>query len=255
MTRARVMPCLLLRGHGLVKTRKFKDPIYLGDPVNAVRIFNEKEVDELVILDIDASREGREPDYEVIAEIAGECFMPVAYGGGVRTMEQARRLIRCGVEKVVVNTAATESYDVIRETAQVFGRQAVVGAIDVKRTLMGSYRVMAKSASIEAHKPLDEHVQALVTAGAGEIFLNCVDRDGMMEGYDLTLIRRVVQQVNVPVVACGGAGTLEHLVAAVHEGGASAVAAGSMFVFHGKHRAVLITYPNPAELEKKFAKA
>ena len=253
MTRARVMPCLLLRGQGLVKTRKFKEPVYLGDPVNAVRIFSEKEVDELVILDIDASREGREPDYEVIAEIAGECFMPVAYGGGVRTLEQARRLIRCGVEKVVINTAATESYEVIPETAQVFGRQAVVGAIDVKKTLMGGYRVMAKSASIEVRTPLDEHVQALVTAGVGEIFLNSVDRDGMMEGYDMPLIRRVAQQVNVPVVACGGAGTLEHLVAAVHEGGASAAAAGSMFVFHGKHRAVLITYPNPAELEKKFA--
>ena len=250
MTRVRVMPCLLLRGHGLVKTRKFKDPVYLGDPVNAVRIFNEKEVDELVILDIDASREGREPDYEVIAEIAGECFMPVAYGGGVRTLEQARRLIRCGVEKVVVNTAATESYDVIRDAAQVFGRQAVVGAIDVKKTLLGGYRVVAKSASVEVRTPLDEHVQALVAAGAGEIFLNSVDRDGMMEGYDLPLIRRVTQQVNVPVVACGGAGTVEHLATAVHEGGASAVAAGSMFVFHGRLRAVLINYPQGLDLQR-----
>lgn len=250
MTRVRVMPCLLLRGHGLVKTRKFKDPVYLGDPVNAVRIFNEKEVDELVILDIDASREGREPDYEVIAEIAGECFMPVAYGGGVSTLEQARRLIRCGVEKVVINTAATESCDVIRETAKVFGRQAVVGAIDVKKTLLGGYRVVSKSASVEVRTPLDEHVQALVAAGAGEIFLNSVDRDGMMEGYDLQLIRRVAQQVSVPVVACGGAGTVEHLAAAVHEGGASAVAAGSMFVFHGRLRAVLINYPQGLNLQR-----
>ncbi len=250
MTRVRVIPCLLLRGHGLVKTRKFKDPVYLGDPVNAVRIFSEKEVDELVILDIDASREGLEPNYEVIAEIAGECFMPVAYGGGVRTLEQARRLIRCGVEKVVINTAAAESCDVIRETAQVFGRQAVVGAIDAKRTLLGGYRVMARSASVEVRTPLDEHVQALVAAGAGEIFLNSVDRDGMMEGYDLPLIRRVAQQVNVPVVACGGAGTVEHLAAAVHEGGASAVAAGSMFVFHGRLRAVLINYPQGLDLQR-----
>lgn len=249
MTRVRVMPCLLLRGHGLVKTRRFRDPVYLGDPVNAVRIFNEKEVDELVILDILASREGREPDYEVIAEIAGECFMPVAYGGGIRTLEQARRLIRCGVEKIVINTAATESYEVIREIAQVFGCQAVVGAIDVKKTLLGSYRVMAKSASVEANTPLDEHVQALVAAGAGEIFLNSVDRDGMMEGYDLSLIRRVAQRVNVPVVACGGAGTVEHLVAAVQEG-ASAVAAGSMFVFHGRLRAVLINYPQGLDLRR-----
>lgn len=250
MTRVRVMPCLLLRGHGLVKTRKFKDPVYLGDPINAVRIFNEKEVDELVILDIDASREGREPDYDVIAEIAGECFMPVAYGGGVRTLEQARRLIRGGVEKVVVNTAATVSYDMIRETAQVFGRQAVVGAIDVKKSLLGGYRVVSKSSSVEVRMPLDEHVQALVAAGAGEIFLNSVDRDGMMEGYDLQLIRRVARQVNVPVVACGGAGTVEHLAAAVHEGGASAVAAGSMFVFHGRLRAVLINYPQDLDLQR-----
>lgn len=250
MTRVRVIPCLLLRKYGLVKTRKFKDAVYLGDPVNAVRIFNEKEVDELVILDIDASREGREPDYEAIAEIAGECFMPVAYGGGVRTLAQARRLIRSGVEKVVINTAAIESYDVIRETVQVFGRQAVVGAIDVKKTLLGGYRVMAKSASVDVRTSLDKHVQGLVDAGVGEIFLNSVDRDGMMDGYDLLLIRRVVQQVNVPVVACGGAGTIEHLAAAVHEGGATAVAAGSMFVFHGRLKAVLINYPQGLRLQR-----
>lgn len=243
------MPCLLLSGHGLVKTRKFKDPVYLGDPVNAVRIFNDKEVDELVILDIDASREGREPNYEVIAEIAGECFMPVAYGGGVKTLEQARRLIRCGVEKVVINTAALASYDVIREIAQVFGRQAVVGAIDVKKTLLGGYRVVVKSASVEAKTPLDEHVQALVAAGVGEIFLNSVDRDGMMEGYDLALIQRVAGQVNVPVVACGGAGHVDHLEAAVQKG-ASAVAAGSLFVFHGRRRAVLINYPQGLYLQR-----
>lgn len=250
MTRVRVIPCLLLRGQGLVKTRKFKDPVYLGDPVNAVRIFNEKEVDELVILDIDASLEGREPDYETIAEIAGECFMPVAYGGGVRTLEQARRLIRSGVEKVVINTATTESCDVIRDTVQVFGRQAVVGAIDVKKSLLGGYRVVAKSASVDVRTPLDDHVQALVGAGVGEIFLNSVDRDGMMEGYDLALIRRVAQQVNVPVVACGGAGSIEHLASAVHEGGASAVAAGSLFVFHGRLRAVLINYPQGLDLQR-----
>lgn len=250
MIRVRVIPCLLLREHGLVKTRKFKDAVYLGDPVNAVRIFSEKEVDELVILDIDASREGREPNYEVIAEIAGECFMPVAYGGGVKTLEQARRLIRCGVEKVVINSAATESYDVIRAVANVFGSQAVVGSIDVKKTLLGGYRVVAKSGSVEVRTPLDKHVQALVDAGVGEIFLNSVDRDGMMDGYDLSLIRHVVQQVNVPVVACGGAGTIEHLAAAVHEGGATAVAAGSMFVFHGRLKAVLINYPQGLHLQR-----
>lgn len=248
MYRARVIPCLLVRGHGLVKTRKFKDAVYVGDPVNAVRIFSEKEVDELVVLDIDASREGREPNYELIAEMAGECFTPMAYGGGIRTLDQVRRLIRCGVEKVVVNSAATESTEVIRQAAEVFGSQAVVGAVDLKRTLLGGYKVMAKSGSVETKLQLDAHIQRLVDAGAGEIFVNSIDRDGVMEGYDLALIRSVTKKVNVPVVACGGAGTVEHLAQAVREAGASAVSAGSMFVFHGRHRAVLINYPTDLKL-------
>lgn len=243
MFRTRVIPCLLLRGRGLVKTRKFTDPVYVGDPVNAVRIFSEKEADEMVVLDIDASREGRDPDYELVAEIAGECFMPMAYGGGIRTLEQVRRLIRSGVEKVVVNSAALESTRVITEAAEVFGSQAVVGAVDVKRTLLGKYRVVGKSGTVESAWKLEDHVQRLVAAGVGEIFLNSVDRDGTMGGYDLELIRGVTSRVPVPVVACGGAGTVEHLVEAVRDGGASAVSAGSMFVFQGKHRAVLIHYP------------
>lgn len=248
MYRARVIPCLLLRGHGLVKTRKFKDPVYVGDPVNAVRIFSEKEVDELVLLDIDASREGRGPDYELVAEIAGECFMPVAYGGGVRSLEQVRKLIRSGVEKVVINSAACESVAVIREAADVFGSQAVVVGVDVRKTLLGGYKVVAKSASVETRLKLEEHVRNVVAAGAGEIFLNSVDRDGQMAGYDLDLIRSVTQCVDVPVVACGGAGSVDHLTQAVRDAGASAVSAGSMFVFHGRHRAVLINYPGDMKL-------
>lgn len=248
MYRARVIPCLLVRGHGLVKTRKFKDPVYVGDPVNAVRIFSEKEVDELVVLDIDASREGREPNYELIAEIAGECFMPVAYGGGISTLDQVRRLIRSGVEKVVINTAATRSTQILTEAAMVFGSQAVVAAIDVKKTLLGGYKVVASSATEETKLKLDEHVHAVVKAGAGEVFLNSVDRDGTMAGYDLDLIRTVARLTSVPVVACGGAGTVAHLEQAVREAGASAVSAGSMFVFHGKHRAVLINYPSGLRL-------
>ena len=249
MYRARVIPCLLVRGDGLVKTRKFKDPVYVGDPVNAVRIFSEKEVDELVVLDIDASREGRGPNFDLVTEIAGECFMPMAYGGGIRTLDEVRRLVRSGVEKVVINSAAVESTEVVRQAADVFGSQAVVGAVDVRRTLLGGYKVTTRSATVESRVDLDAHVRALVAAGAGEIFLNSVDRDGMMAGYDLELIRRVTGAVNVPVVACGGAGTVEHLLTAVREGGASAVSAGSMFVFHGKHRAVLINYPTQAELK------
>jgi cyclase len=243
MYRARIIPCLLISGNGLVKTRKFKDPIYIGDPVNAMRIFSEKEVDEIVVLDIDASRQQQEPNYELIAEMAGEAFMPMAYGGGIRTLDQVRKLIRSGIEKVVINTAATESTDLIRVVADIYGSQAVVGAVDVKKTLFGGYRVVTKSATVDSGLDLYVHIQQLIAAGVGEIFINSVDRDGMMEGYDLPLIRSVTQKVNVPVIACGGAGTIEHLSQGVNEGGASAVAAGSMFVFYGKHRAVLINYP------------
>lgn len=243
MYRARIIPCLLISGNGLVKTRKFKDPIYIGDPVNAMRIFSEKEVDEIVVLDIDASRQQQEPNYELIAEMAGEAFMPMAYGGGIRTLDQVRKLIRSGIEKVVINTAATESTDLIRVVADIYGSQAVVGAVDVKKTLFGGYRVVTKSATVDSGLDLYVHLQQLIAAGVGEIFVNSVDRDGMMAGYDLPLIRSITQKVNVPVVACGGAGTIEHLSQGVNEGGASAVAAGSMFVFYGKHRAVLINYP------------
>lgn len=248
MHSARVIPCLLVRGNGLVKTIKFKDPIYIGDPVNTIRIFSDKEADEIVVLDIDASREGREPNYELIYEMAGEAFMPLAYGGGVRTLEQARRLIRSGVEKIVINSAATETTEVIRAIADVFGSQAVIGAVDVKKTLLGRYSVVTRSATFETKLILDKHVVNLVAAGAGEILINNVDRDGMMAGYDISLIRNVTQLVNVPVIACGGAGSVEHLTQGIREGAASAVAAGSMFVFHGRHRAVLVNYPKSLEL-------
>lgn len=253
MYRARVIPCLLVRGNGLVKTRRFKEPVYVGDPVNAMRIFSEKEVDEIVVLDIDASREGREPNYELIAEMAGEAFMPVAYGGGIRELQQIRRLIRCGVEKVVINSAAIESMAVIRDAVEVFGSQAVVGGVDVRKNFLGGYRVVAKSATVDARVGLEEHVHNLVSAGVGELFINSVDRDGMMSGYDVSLLRTVSQTVKVPVVACGGAGSVEHLSQAVREAGVSAVAAGSLFVFHGKHRAVLISYLSPSQLEEYFS--
>ncbi len=253
MIQARVIPCLLLHGNGIVKTKKFKEAVYIGDPVNAVRIFSDKEADEIVILDIDASREGREPNYELIAEMAGEAFMPVAYGGGVRSLEQIRRLIRSGVEKVVINTLATESTDTIRAAVDVFGSQAIVGAVDVRTKLLGGYAVVAKSATVTTKLNLKQHLQSLLQAGVGELFVNNVDRDGCMTGYDMALVRSVTQ-ASVPVVVCGGAGTLAHLREAVIDGGASAVAAGSMFVFHGKHKAVLINYPKAAELQEIFSK-
>lgn len=253
MIQPRAIPCLLLRGNKLVKTKKFKDAVYIGDPVNAVRIFSDKEADEIVILDIDASRERREPNYELIAEMAGEAFMPVAYGGGVRSLEQIRRLIRSGVEKVVINTLATESTDTIRQAVDVFGSQAIVGAVDVRHKLLGGYAVVTRSATETTKLNLHQHIQGLLQAGVGELFVTDVDRDGCMSGYDMALVRSV-SQASVPVVVCGGAGTLDHLREAVLDGGASAVAAGSMFVFYGKHKAVLINYPKAAELQVIFSR-
>lgn len=249
MYQSRVIPCLLLKGHGLVKTRKFKDPVYVGDPINAVRIFNEKEVDELVVLDIEASLQKREPNFELIAEIAGECFIPLCYGGGVTSYEQIKRLIRGGVEKVAINTAATKSLDIISEAAAAYGSQAVVGAIDVRRNFFGKAYVVAAGATIDTKLSPVEHAVRLAKAGAGEIFLNSVDRDGTFSGYDLDLIRSVTAAVTVPVVVCGGAGKYSDFTEAIKQGGASAVAAGSLFVFHGKHRAVLINYPSPSEIQ------
>jgi cyclase len=246
MFRPRVMPCLLLHRRGLVKTRGFADPVYLGDPVNTVRIFSDKEVDELVVLDIDAAR-GAEPDYATLAAMAGECFMPLAYGGGVRSLEQVRRLIRCGVEKVIVTGAAADNPGLVHEVAEVFGSQAVVGGLEL-RARDGGWDLSCQGGRRRLDVPLDEQVDRLIAAGAGELLLHSADRDGRRAGYDLDLIRHVSARVPVPVVACGGAGSVEHLRQAV-QAGAAAVAAGSLFVFHGRHQAVLIHYPGADALK------
>lgn len=245
---ARVIPCLLVRGNGLVKTRRFREPTYLGDPVNAVRIFSDKEADEVVVLDIDASPSSRDPNFRLIEEMAGEAFMPVGYGGGVRTLDHVRRLIRAGVEKVIINTASVEVPDVIRASVAEFGSQAIVGAIDVKRSMFGRYRAMIRSGSVDAKLAPIEQARRLVQLGVGELLVNNIDRDGTMEGFDVSLLRSIADEVSVPVVACGGAGTVDHLKQAIRDGGAAAVAAGSMFVFHGRHRAVLINYPTGLSL-------
>lgn len=244
MARTRIIPCLLISDSSLVKTKQFKNPIYIGDPLNTAKIFSEKEVDELIILDIDATVKGKDPNYNLISEIAGECSMPVAYGGGIRTLDQARKLIRCGIEKVVINSASLERLELIQEIAEVFGSQSVVGSIDVLSHASGEYSVATRSGTKKIKLRPEEHASSLVSVGVGEIFLNSIDRDGMMEGYDLTLIRKVAENINVPLIVCGGAGTVDHLQQAVLKGGASAVAAGSMFVFYGKNKAVLINYPS-----------
>ncbi|WP_330115219.1 AglZ/HisF2 family acetamidino modification protein [Pseudomonas sp. JS3066] len=243
MYRSRIIPCLLLQDRGLVKTHKFKNPVYVGDPVNAIKIFNDKEVDELVLLDIKASELGREPDYELIAEVAGECFMPICYGGGIRSLEQARRIFSSGVEKIALNSAALQDVKLISQIAAVYGSQSVVVAIDCKKSLFGKYHVMSHSASKDMKIVPAEWARTVEAAGAGEIFLNSIDRDGTMRGYDLELIESVTHSVSIPVVACGGAGSLADLAEPINKAGASAVAAGSLFVFHGKHKAVLINYP------------
>ena len=250
MRRARVIPVLLIEGNGLVKTRKFKDPVYVGDPVNAVRIFSDKEADEIAVLDIRAAKSRGEPNYELLTEMAGEAFMPMAYGGGVRSLIQIRKLIRSGIEKVIINSAAIESLDVVREAVSTFGSQAIVGALDVRKSMIGGPRLVSHSATRDVNVPFLEHLDRLVDAGVGEVLVTSVDRDGEMVGYDLDVVRKVSSRVTVPVIANGGAGSFSHLEAAVHEAGASAVAAGSMFVFHGKRRAVLISYPAPTELAR-----
>lgn len=246
-----MIPCLLVRRGGLVKTIGFEDPRYVGDPINAVRIFNEKEVDELVLLDIEASRTGAEPDYERVREIASEAFMPIAYGGGVRSAEQAQRLVSLGVEKVVVNSAAIESPELLRAMADRLGSSSVVLAVDVKKDWRGRFRVYHPGQRKLAGLEVVPHAQAGVAAGAGEVFLNDVARDGTGKGYDLDLLRTVAHAIDVPLIACGGAGKPEHFVDAIRAG-ASAVAAGSMFVYMGKHRAVMINYPDARALGEMF---
>jgi cyclase len=253
MLRTRVIPCLLLKNGGLVKTRGFAEPKYVGDPINAVKIFNEKEVDELVFLDISATPAGRPPSFDLIRDIAAEAFMPFAYGGGVTSVEEVKRLVGLGAEKVVVDSAAVARPALVREAAEVVGSQSLVVAIDVKRSLLGRYEVVTRSGTRRTGLDPVAWAQQAESLGAGEILVNSVDRDGTMKGYDVALLRKVTGAVRVPVVACGGAGGLGDLRAAVVEGGASAVAAGSLFVFHGRHRAVLITYPDHRELEQLFA--
>jgi cyclase len=252
MNKTRVIPILLLRGKGLVKTVKFKEPKYIGDPINSVRIFNEKEVDELVFLDITATPEGRGPDFELLADIAGEAFMPMAYGGGITSLEQVKRIFSLGFEKVVIDSAAYDAPQLIRDSVAIYGSQSIVGCVDVRRTLLGRYELSSHAGKTKQTVGLTAHVRELERLGIGEIIVNSVDRDGTQSGYDLKLLREVSSAVSIPVVACGGASSLDDFVAAVHEGGASAVAAGSLFVFVGPHRAVLINYPARADLTKRL---
>lgn len=252
MLQTRVIPVLLLGESGLVKTVKFKNPKYVGDAINAVKIFNEKEVDEIIVIDILATQEGRGPNLDFISEVASECFMPLCYGGGISTLDQVKAIFKLGVEKVSINSAALSDLSLVTQAAEIFGSQSVVVAMDVRKSLFGKYSVAAARGAKSLNVDPVEWARKAEAAGAGELFVNSVDQDGTGEGYDLKLLKAISSAVNIPVIACGGAGKLQDFRSAV-DAGASAVAAGSFFVFVGKHRAVLITYPNIRDLDALFA--
>lgn len=253
MFRARVIPCLLLRHGGCVKTRCFRDPVYLGDPLNIAKIFNDKEVDELAVLDIAAALEGTPPQMDLLADLASQCFMPLSYGGGLRDLETMRRILAMGFEKVTINSYSAENPQIITEAARNFGSQSVVASIDVKKTLWGRYEVFTHGGRRGTKCDPVTYARRMVELGAGEILLNAIDRDGTLAGYDQRLIAEVSGAVGVPVIACGGARNIEDFAVAVKQSGASAVAAGALFVFHGPHRAVLINTPDVALIRKALA--
>lgn len=240
---------MLLNKGGLYKTVKFKNPTYVGDPINAVKIFNEKEADEILLLDYTASVEGREPDYTKIAEIAGEAFMPMAYGGGIRNWDIAKKVFDSGYEKVVLNSILFSDISVADKIGAVYGSQAVVGCIDVKKNLFGKYKVYSHSGTKSTSHAPAEWAKQLEQAGVGEIVINNIDRDGTWDGYELDIVKEVSSKVNVPVIVCGGAGNFNHFESAIGAG-ASAVAAGSMFVFQKKGMGVLISFPTGKNLSK-----
>jgi cyclase len=248
----RIIPCLLLRNNGLVKTVKFKESTYIGDPINTIKIFNEKEVDELFFLDIDATRLKREPPYELIQNIASECFMPFAYGGGIHSLYQIERIIKSGAEKVIINTHAYLENNFLKEAVHQFGSSTIAVSMDVKKEFLRGNVVYIKGGKQSTGTNPVDYAKKNESEGAGEILINSIDRDGVMEGYDIELIKSISGSVRIPVIACGGAGRLSDFSLAVKQGGASAVAAGSFFVFHGKRRAVLITYPSYSEISELF---
>jgi len=253
MLQPRLIPCLLLKDDGLVKTIHFKKPVYVGDPINTVKIFNNKDVDEVVIFDISATSKGRSPNFELIREISSECFIPLMYGGGVRSISDMDKLYNAGIEKVSINTEAVMNPSLIQDAANRFGNQSVVVSIDVKTNIWGKDEVMIRGGAKRTKLSPVEYAREAERCGCGEIVLNSINREGTGTGYDIELIKAVSQSVNIPVVAVGGAGKLEDFKAAVKDGGASAAAAGSFFVFQGKHRAVLISYPSRDELSDLFS--
>jgi cyclase len=239
----RIIPVLLLHKGGLYKTKQFKNPAYIGDPINAVRIFNEKEVDELIILDIDSSKENKAPNYALIEEIVSEAFMPVAYGGGISSLSIAKKLFQLGVEKLIINSALQKNHNLLAEIAAIYGVQAVVACIDYKKGFLGGTKAYFVNGTKKSIYTPQELAQIAENAGAGELILNAIDREGTYQGYDINLLKQIVKAVNIPVVISGGASSNADFDDAKHVG-ASGMAAGSMFIYQRPHNAVLISYPS-----------
>lgn len=254
MLRPRIIPCLLLRNKGLVKTRCFTDEKYIGDPINTVRIFNDKEADELMLLDIDATTNGMGIDFKLIKKVAAECRMPLAYGGGIRTVEQAGQLIGLGVEKIIVGTAAIENPSLIKDIARELGSQSVAVVIDAKKKLVSrGWEVRKLNGRIGTGRCPIELAWEMEQLGVGEIVINSIDHDGMMNGYDLDLAEKVREKINIPITYIGGAGSLEDIRELISRVGIVGAAAGSLFVFKGPYRAVLISYPNTATKDSLYS--
>lgn len=250
MVSSRVIPCLLLHDDSLVKTVKFRKINYIGDAINTVRIFNQMEVDELIFLDISASKNNKPPDFKIIENIANECFMPFAYGGGIRSVDEINRIHKIGVEKIALNTYALENPEFIKIASDTFGSQSIIVSVDIKKNMFGKYEIHYQgNQKIKKYEAL-EFIKLAQDKGAGEILLNSVDRDGTWTGYDIEFIKKITSEISIPLIASGGAGNIEDFYKAVSIGGASAVAAGSMFVYQGKDLGVLINYPSRIELDK-----
>ncbi len=255
MLNPRIIPCLLVHNKGLVKTVKFKNPKYVGDPLNAVRIFNEKEVDELMVVDIDATTHGNEPDYKMIQNLAAECRMPLCYGGGIKTVDQAQHIFSLGVEKIAISSIAIENTEIISQIAERVGNQSVIVVLDVKKKFLSNkYEVWTHNGTKSSGLDAVDFAMKCESIGAGEIVINSIDQDGTMKGYDNTIIDNIRAAVNIPMTVLGGAGSLEHIGQLISKYGIIGAAVGSLFVFKGKYRAVLINYPNKTEKEELIKK-
>ena len=250
MLQTRVIPCLLLKGDTIVKTVNFKKPSYIGDPVNTARIFNELEVDELALLDISATNNKKTPDFKVLAELANECFMPLAYGGGINNFEDAKKIFQIGIEKIIVNSVTFTNPSLITQLAEYFGNQAIVASIDVKKNMFGKYQVYSNSGKKKQKVDPVVWAQELERLGAGEILLTAIHQEGTWTGFDIDLIEKISNAVNIPVIANGGASSIDDIGKAIKQGCASAVSLGSMVVYQNKGMGVLVNFPDAKKLKK-----